>query len=93
MVDAVASDYLNDVAFVAVAGRSGFSASEKRVGDWFSPEKLMWGYDDDLWGLYGVRGQPTTILISGDDVVIEAWYGNIGADEIRAALDGLVAIG
>lgn len=93
MVDAVASDYLDSVTFLAVAGRSDLEASERRVGNWFSPDRLLWGYDDDLWSLYGVRGQPATILISSDDVVVDGWFGGLGEAETRAALDRLVEIG
>lgn len=93
MIDAVASDYLDSVTFLAVAGRSSPEASAVRVGDWFSPDRILWGYSDDVWGEYGVFGQPVSVLISSDDVIVGGWYGAAGEEALRAELDRLVAIG
>jgi thiol-disulfide isomerase/thioredoxin len=93
VVDAVAADYLDRVTFVAVAGRSTLEASRARVGEWFSPDRLLWGYDDDLWGAYAVRGQPVSVLISSDGVIVDRWYGAVGEASLRDRLDALVAIG
>lgn len=93
VVDAVASDYLDEITILAVAGRSTEEKSRVRVGDWFDPARLLWGYSDDLWALYGVRGQPVSILVSSDDVVVDTWFGALPEDELRARLDALVAIG
>jgi len=90
-IDAVASDYLDRVTIVAVAGRSTPDASALKVGDWFSPERLLWGYDDGIWDLYGVVGQPVAFLISGDDHVVGNWFGGQSEQQIREALDLLVA--
>lgn len=93
VVDAVASDYQDEITIVAVAGRSTEAKSRVRVGDWFDPDRLLWGYDDDLWGAYGVRGQPVSILISSDDVIVDSWFGALTESELRARLDALVAVG
>lgn len=93
VVDAVASDYQDGIAFVAVAGRSSEAASRERVGVWFDPSRLLWGYDDDLWALYAVFGQPTTVLISGDDVIVGGWAGALSEDDLRSQLDRLLEIG
>ena len=93
MIDAVASDYLDEVTFLAVAGNSSESASRQRVGVWFDPSRLLWGYDDSLFALYGVRGQPVSLLITGDDIVVDSWFGGIGEAELRSRLDALVAVG
>ena len=45
-----------------------------------------------IFGLYGVPYQPVTVLIAHDDTVVEAWPGVRSEDEIRAALDDLVAL-
>lgn len=76
-----------------MAGRSSPDASAERVGDWFSPDRILWGYDDDLWPRYEVFGQPVTFLISSDDVIVGGWYGALGEDDLREQLDLLVAIG
>lgn len=92
-IDTVAADYLDEVTFVAVAGRSSLEASRPRVGVWFSPDRLLWGYDDGLWQTYMVRGQPVSFLISSDGIIVDQWFGHSGEDELRVRLDRLVAIG
>ena len=93
VVDAVAPDYLDQITFLAVAGSSSPEASATRVGDWFSPDRLLWGYSDDLWVLYNVPYQPVSVLVSSDNVIVERWFGAVGEEELRAALDRLAAIG
>lgn len=93
MIDAIAPEYQDQITFVAVAGRSSLLASRARVGVWFDPERILWGYDDDLWGLYGVPGQPRTFLISSDDVIVGGWFGRLGEAELRAELDRLAGVG
>lgn len=93
VIDAVASDYQDQITFVAVAGRSSEAASRTRVGVWFDPSRILWGYDDDLWALFAVFGQPTTILISSDDVIVGGWRGALSEAELREELDRLVEIG
>ncbi|MBM3696518.1 MAG: TlpA family protein disulfide reductase [Actinobacteria bacterium] len=93
VLDAVAADYQGSVVFVAVAGRSTPEASALRAGEWFSPDRMLWGYDDGLWGAYGILGQPTTVLITGDDRVAGGWAGPRAAGDIRAELDALVTLG
>ena len=90
-IDAVASEYLDRVTFVAVAGRSTPEDSALKVGDWFSPDRLLWGYDDDLWDLYGVAGQPVGYLISGDDHIVTGWFGERTEQQLRDMLDPLLA--
>jgi hypothetical protein len=93
VIDAVASDYLDEIAFVAVAGRSSFAKSARRVGDWFDPDRLLWGYDDDVWDLYSVPYQPVSVLISSDGVIVDRWLGAAGETQLRTALDRLREIG
>lgn len=93
VIDAVASDYLDDITFLAVAGRSSEDKSARRVGDWFSPNRILWGYDDDLWPLYEVFGQPVSFLVSSDDVIVGGWFGAVSEEVLRERLDELVAIG
>jgi hypothetical protein len=93
VIDAVASDYLDEIVFVAVAGRSTEAASRSRVGVWFDPARILWGYGDEIWALFGVPGQPRTILISGDDVIVGGWFGAKSEGELRTELDRLAGIG
>ncbi|HEX9854687.1 MAG TPA: hypothetical protein VGC47_05175 [Acidimicrobiia bacterium] len=89
VVDEVAADYLDSVEFVAVAGRSTEEASRERAPEWFS-DNLAWGYDDSIWELYEVFGQPTTFLIH-DGRIIDMWFGALGEQELRQKLDRVVA--
>jgi hypothetical protein len=75
---------------VAVAGRSSPEASADRVGDWFSPDRIDWGYSDDVWALYGVPGQPVSVLITGDDFEVARWFGEASESDMRAELDRLL---
>ena len=63
------------------------------MGDWFSPDRMLWGYSDELWPIYEVFGQPVSVLISSDDVIVGGWYGAVGEQELRSQLDALLAIG
>ena len=76
-----------------MAGSSTPERSAERVGVWFSPDRLLWGYSDDLWELYAIPYQPVSVLISSDDVVVDRWFGAVGEAELRRALDRLVEIG
>ena len=90
VVDEVANDYLDDVTFLAVAGRGGLDATREEASRLFS-DNLKWGLDDSIWDLYGVPGQPASILIT-DGVVVDMWFGAIGDQELRARLDNLLVI-
>ena len=54
---------------------------------------MLWGYSDELWPIYEVFGQPVSVLISSDDVIVGGWYGAVGEQELRSQLDALLAIG
>ncbi len=90
VVDTVATDYLDEIAFVAIAGRSEMGRTAEVAAGLFS-DNLMWGLDDSIWDTYGVRGQPTSVLVS-DGIVVDVWFGAIGDAAIRERLDRLVAI-
>ena len=90
VVDQVASDYLDEIAFVAVAGRSDMGRTAE-VADGLCSDNLQWGLDDSVWDTYGVRGQPTSVLVS-QGIVVDVWFGAIGDAAIRDRLDRLVSI-
>jgi thiol-disulfide isomerase/thioredoxin len=92
-IDAVAPDYAGAITFVFVAGRSTPEASRSRVGEWFSPERILWGYDDDPWITYEVFGQPNSFLISSDGVIVDHWFGHMPEPLLRDRLDALALIG
>jgi hypothetical protein len=88
VVDEVASDYLDDIYFLAVAGRSDFDRAAAAAPELFS-DNLAWGYDDSIWDLYGVPGQPASVLIQSG-VIVDVWFGAIGDEALREKL-GAVA--
>jgi len=85
VVDEVSNEYLDDVTFLAVAGRSNPEASADGAAELFS-DNLLWGYDDTIWDLYGVPGQPVSVLIQ-DGFIVDLWFGAIGADSLREKLN------
>lgn len=90
MIDAVAADYIDEVAFVAVAGRSSLDATRAKAPQLFS-ENLAWGLDDAIWESYAIPGQPATVLVV-DGKIADKWFGAIGEDELRSKLDWLVTL-
>jgi hypothetical protein len=88
VIDAVASDYLDRIRFVAVAGRSDYETSAQRAAELFGPN-LSWGFGPDIWDLYGIRGQPASVLIGSDGTVADSWYGALEESELRKRLDSL----
>lgn len=90
VVDTVATDYLDDVTFIAVAGRSDIGRTAERAETLFS-DNLAWGLDDRIWDLYGVPGQPATVLIV-DGVVVDQWFGSAPEQLLRERLDRLVTL-
>jgi len=92
VVDEIAKDY-EDIAFLAVAGRSSESKSAERAPQLFDESRIRWGYADDVWATYEILSQPTVVLISSDDVILGQWFGEQPESVIRDALDQMVAIG
>ena len=90
VVDEVADDYLDDVTFLAVAGRGDLGATKEEAARLFSAN-LKWGLDDSIRDLYGVPGQPASVLIA-NGVVVDGWFGALDADELRDRLDSLVSL-
>jgi hypothetical protein len=91
VVDNVAADYLDSVRFIAVAGRSDYGSTAAKASELFS--NLEWGLDESIWDLYAIPGQPASVLITGNDIVVNSWFGEAGEDALRASLDELIAYG
>lgn len=90
VIDQVAADYRDDVTFLAVGGRSDLERTASAADELFS-DNLMWGFSPEIWDLYGIPGQPTTVLIA-DGVIVDQWFGAIGEDALRERLDHLVGL-
>lgn len=91
MIDAVASDYQDSIRFIAVAGRSDFDSSAAVANDLLS-ENVAWGLDESVWELYDIIGQPASVMISGDDIVVDGWFGAVGESALRAKFDYLASL-
>ena len=87
----IAKDYQDEVTFVAVAGRASLERTQKRAKELFG-DRLLWGLDESVWQLYGVFGQPTSILITGNDQVVDGFFIE-NEETIREKLDALVELG
>jgi hypothetical protein len=90
VVDEVANDYVNNVTFLAIAGRGDLGATQEEAARLFS-DNLKWGLDDSIWDLYGVPGQPASVLIA-NGVVVDVWFGALNEAEMRSRLDNLVSL-
>ncbi|HSM44351.1 MAG TPA: hypothetical protein VK969_04970 [Acidimicrobiia bacterium] len=93
VVDSLAAEYGDRIDFVAPAWKSSFAATEARARELFQSGQIQWGLDEneEIFELYGIPYQPVTVLVAADGTVVEAWDGLRAEDEIRAALDELVA--
>lgn len=87
----MAPDYEDSVRFIAVAGQSDLASTKAQADQLLS--NVRWGLDESVWNLYGVRGQPVSFLITGNDIEVGNWFGAAGEETLRAALDELVALG
>jgi hypothetical protein len=90
VVDEVANDYLEDVEFLALAWKATLGRTKERAETLFS-DNLKWGLDEDVFRLYGVPGQPASVIVL-QGVVVDAWFGAIGEAELRDRLDAVVAL-
>ncbi len=89
VVDSIATDYSDDVTFLAVAGRASLDATTPVAEQLLTSGSVSWGLDEAIWEAYEVFGQPVTFLISADDYVVGQWFGQRSESDIREALDHL----
>lgn len=94
VVDGLAAEYGDRVDFVAPAWKSSFEATEARANELFHSGEIMWGLDEgeEIFSLYDIPYQPVTVLIAADQTVVDAWDGLRPEDEIRAAIEDLIAL-
>lgn len=86
----MANDYINEIAFVAVAGNADLDRTRARAAELFS-DNFMWGLDDDIWALYNIPYQPVSVLIA-NGVIVDRWFGALAEPEMRERLDNLIAV-
>lgn len=88
----VAAEMGDQVRIVGVAGRDLTGPMRDFVAE-HGLEGLT-HIDDgggEIWGRFGVVGQPTWVFVDGETGAVEGRLGLLGADELRAALTDLAA--
>lgn len=86
----MAGDYQDDLEFVAIAWKSDPARAAERAAELFS-DNLKWGIGDEIFSLYGIPGQPASVIVS-NGVIVDSWFGAVSSDELRSRLDAAVAI-
>jgi hypothetical protein len=94
VIDSLAAEYADQVDFVAPAWKSNFEATQSRADELLQSGQVMWGLDADeeIFSSYGVPYQPVTVLIAGDQTVVEAWDGLRSEEDIRSAIENLIEL-
>ena len=94
VVDKLSAEYSDRVDFVAPAWKSNFELTSNQAAQLFPSGTVMWGLDETqgIFELYGVPYQPVTVLIAHDDTVVEAWAGVRSEEEIREAIESVIAL-
>lgn len=55
-------------------------------------DNVPWGLDDSIWDLYGIPGQPATVLVA-QGVIVDQWFGAQSEEFLRERIDELIALG
>lgn len=93
VVDQLAAEYGDRVAFVAVAWKGTPEATEARAESLMPSGEIAWGLDAEerIFGLFGVPYQPHTVLIGADKQIVASWPGVRPEAELRAEIEGLLS--
>ncbi|GBE23912.1 hypothetical protein BMS3Bbin02_00177 [bacterium BMS3Bbin02] len=90
VVDKVAADFQGQVDFIAIAGWADVATTAVAAEQLFS-SNLQWGLNEEIWGDFGVIGQPTVVLFTPDSVEWTRWAGARGEASMRDAIEQLLA--
>ncbi len=96
VVDKLAEEFSDRVTFVAVAWRSTLEKTAAGAANLMPSGEILWGLDEpeEIFALYEVPYQPVTVLVTGDDVIVDGWAGAPFPEaELRARVENLIAIG
>jgi hypothetical protein len=93
VVDNLAVEYGDRVAFVAPAWKASLADTARRAAELLPSGIVQWGLDADeaVFAAFGVPFQPVTVLIGADKTVVEQWVGVRSEAETRAAIERLIA--
>jgi hypothetical protein len=92
VLDQLAAEYADQVAFVAVAWKGTIEATAARAAELMPSGEILWGLDseEEVFRLYGVRGQPVSVLISSEKRIEARWFGARDTDSLRDAIENLL---
>jgi hypothetical protein len=92
VVDQLAAEYGDRVAFVAPAWKGTAEATAERAADLLPSGSVQWGLDEDesIFSAYGIPYQPATVLISVEGQVVDSWAGARPESEMREAIESLI---
>lgn len=92
VIDQLAAEYSDRVAFVAPAWKGTPEDTADRAGELLASGEVMWGLDEDesVFAAYGIPYQPAVVLIGEDRSVREGWLGTRSEEEMRASIESLL---
>ena len=93
VVDALAEEYSDRVAFVAPAWKASPDATAEQAAVLLPSGEVQWGLDvnQGIFSMYGVPYQPATVLVASDGTIVESWLGARSEADMRAAIENLIA--
>lgn len=94
VLERLSEEYAGQVTFLAIGARGDADATADKVEEWIPSGRIRWAFDPDetLWQFFGARGTPTTVVLSADDLVLAVFPGALGEENLRSALNQLVAL-
>lgn len=92
VIDEIASEYADRVAFVAAAWKGTPEATAERAGELIPSGNVAWGLDVDetVFSAYNIPYQPVTVLIDAHMHEVARWPGVQDPDQIRLAIEELL---
>ena len=92
VVDALAQEYADRVAFVAPAWKASQEATAEQAAVLMPSGAVQWGLDTNqgIFTMYGVPYQPATVLVASDGTIVESWLGARSEADMRAAIENLL---
>jgi hypothetical protein len=93
VVDNLAAEYGDRVAFVAPAWKGTPEDTAARAAELMPSGEILWGLDEEeaVFGAFGIPYQPATVLIDSDGRIVDSWAGARSEAEMRSALESLLA--
>jgi hypothetical protein len=92
VVDALAAEYSDRVAFVAPAWKATLDATAQQATQLLPSGTVRWGLDtgERIFEQYAVPYQPATVLIGADGTIVESWLGARDEAAMRASIEALL---